>query len=263
MTGIRLSVNLNKVALLRNSRRGGAPGLTEAAETAIAAGAGGITVHPRPDQRHIRPDDVLALAELLRSRYPEVEFNMEGNPSAGPLASYPGFLQLVQLAEPHQCTLVPDSPEQLTSDHGFMLSAMSEAERASLCSIIAGLKESGIRVSLFMDPDPEQVDLVPSLGADRIELYTGPYAKAFDAGKDAASLALFSRAANAAQKAGLGLNAGHDLNQQNLPLFAGLPGLLEVSIGHALICEALYAGLAATVAAYVRILQNPGATPAS
>ncbi len=243
-----LSVNINKVAVLRNSRGGSEPDVGAAAAAAIAAGAGGITVHPRPDQRHVRTGDVLALARLTAGR---VEFNLEGNPFAPPREGYPGFLALVERVRPQQATLVPDGDGQLTSDHGFDL----ERDAGRLRPLVAELKALGTRVSLFMDAGAPALERAADLGADRIELYTGPYAEAFAAGDPGAALALCADTARRAQRAGLGVNAGHDLSQANLGAFlAGVPGVLEVSIGHALIGEALYAGLDATVRAYLRII---------
>ncbi len=250
---IALSVNLNKIALIRNSRDTTNPDVVEHARLCIEAGADGITVHPRPDQRHIRASDCYALAPVL-----DVEFNIEGNPFAGPRISeragvddYPGFMTLVRDTKPAQCTLVPDGDNQLTSDHGFNLKRDGDA----LAPLLAELKGLGIRTSLFMDPDPEQIALAAQVGADRIELYTETYARACAANKDVdAVFARFVRAAEAATEAGLGINAGHDLNLHNLPRFATLPGLLEVSIGHALTVDALRMGLAATVVAYQRAL---------
>lgn len=244
-----LSVNVNKVAVLRNSRGGLEPSVVAAAEAAIVAGAGGITVHPRPDQRHIRPADVLALAAVTRGR---VEFNIEGNPFAPPRAGYPGLEALVAAARPQQVTLVPDGDGQLTSDHGFDLAR--DAER--LPPLIATFKRLGARVSLFMDAGTPHLAAAARLGVDRIELYTGPYAEAFARG-DADAAAACARSAREAQALGLGVNAGHDLSQANLRAFLrAVPGVLEVSIGHALIGEALYAGLDATVRAYLRILAD-------
>jgi pyridoxine 5-phosphate synthase len=243
-----LSVNVNKVAVLRNSRGGTEPSVLAAAEAAIAAGAGGITVHPRPDQRHIRPDDVLALAGLVAGR---VEYNLEGNPFAPPRPGYPGFLALVAAVRPQQATLVPDGDGQLTSDHGFDLSR--DAER--LRPLVAELKALGVRVSLFMDAGAAGLDLAVAMGVDRIELYTGPYAEAHAAGDASAALALCARTAREAAALGLGVNAGHDLSQANLGDFlSGVPGVQEVSIGHALFSEALHAGLAPTVRAYLAII---------
>lgn len=243
-----LSVNVNKVAVLRNSRGGSEPSVMAAAEAAIAAGAGGITVHPRPDQRHIRPDDVLALAGLVAGR---VEFNIEGNPFAPARPGYPGFLALVAAARPQQATLVPDGDGQLTSDHGFDL--LRDADR--LAPLVAELKALGVRVSLFMDAGATGLERAAAIGVDRIELYTGPYAEAHAAGDASAALALCARTAREAATLGLGVNAGHDLSLANLGDFLrGVPGVLEVSIGHALFSEALHAGLSSTVRAYLTII---------
>lgn len=244
-----LSVNVNKVAVLRNSRGGTEPSVLAAARAAIEAGAGGITVHPRPDLRHIRPDDVQALAAEVAGR---VEFNIEGNPFAPPRAGYPGFLALVAGARPRQATLVPDGDGQLTSDHGFDLAR--DADR--LAPLVAELRLLGVRVSLFMDAGAAGLGLAADMGVDRIELYTGPYAEAHAAGDAREALALCAHTAREAQALGLGVNAGHDLSQENLGDFLrGVPGVLEVSIGHALIGEALHAGLAPTVRAYLDIIQ--------
>lgn len=244
-----LSVNLNKIAVLRNSRGGGQPDLATAAETCIAAGCGGITVHPRPDRRHITAEDVAMLAQLTRGR---VEFNIEGNPFAPPRAGYPGFLGLVRSARPAQATLVPDSDGQLTSDHGFDL----VRDVARLAPLVAELNSLGCRVSLFVDAGTrEGLDAARAIGVARVELYTGPYAHAFAVGDAAVALQRCVDTASRAQAAGLGVNAGHDLNQRNLGAFcAAIPGLAEVSIGHALISEALYAGLAPTVRSYLSAL---------
>ncbi len=254
---IALSVNLNKMALLRNSRDGDRPSVVDAAHQAIAQGALGITVHPRPDQRHIRPDDVYALAELLTKDYPHIEFNIEGNPFAGATpAGYPGFRHLVEVTKPHQVTLVPDSDEQLTSDHGWDLAA----PQPELQTQIDAYAAMGCRVSLFMDPVVEQMAAASAIGAHRIEFYTGPYAETYwahgpDAPQTQQCFAEFCHAAEAAAVAGLGINAGHDLDQENLPLFATLPGLQEVSIGHAIMCESLQDGFAPTINRYVEILK--------
>jgi pyridoxine 5-phosphate synthase len=246
-----LSVNVNKIAVLRNSRGGHAPDIVRAARTCLDAGAHGITVHPRPDARHVRADDVLALAALCRAR--GVEFNLEGNPFAPPRAGYPGFAALCAQARPAQATLVPDADAQLTSDHGFDFARDGERLRPH----IAALKALGCRVSLFVNAGDPAVAQAAAVGADRVELYTGPYADAGGAGSAAAALAACVATARQAQAAGLGVNAGHDLNQHNLRAFlASVPQVLEVSIGHALIDEALYAGLDATVRAYVVILQS-------
>ncbi|WP_140909646.1 pyridoxine 5'-phosphate synthase [Cognatiluteimonas lumbrici] len=243
-----LSVNVNKVAVLRNSRGGQAPDVVRAARTCLDAGAHGITVHPRPDARHIRADDVLALAALCREY--GVEFNLEGNPFAPPREGYPGFHALCAQALPAQATLVPDGDGQLTSDHGFDFAA----DGARLRPHVAALKALGCRVSVFVDPGDPGVAEAAAVGADRVELYTGPFAEAFAAGAPDPAAAC-AESARLAQAAGLGVNAGHDLSQANLGAFlAAVPGVLEVSIGHAVIDEALYAGLDATVRAYLRIL---------
>lgn len=246
---IALSVNLNKIALIRNSRDTTNPSVTEHATMCIAAGADGITVHPRPDQRHIRAQDCHDLAAML-----EVEFNIEGNPFTGPrhseragVGDYPGFMTLVREIRPAQCTLVPDTDGQLTSDHGFDL--RRDGDRVA--PLVAELKSLGIRTSLFMDPEPEQIRLAAQTGTDRIELYTESYARAFRTGANLdAVFQQFVTAAEVAADEGLGLNAGHDLDLHNLPRFATVPGLLEVSIGHALTVDAIRMGLATAVAAY-------------
>jgi pyridoxine 5-phosphate synthase len=236
----QLSVNLNKVALLRNTRTVGIPSVARAATLALEAGAHGITVHPRPDARHIRAADVDELARLLRG-WPAAEFNIEGNPDHG-------LLDFVEQARPHQCTFVPDSPAAATSDHGYNLPADAERLRVQ----IKRAKALGARVSLFMDPAPELMSQVAALGADRVELYTEPYARAFGSSRQAAELARYRAAALAALREGLGVNAGHDLNLLNLtPLLREVPGIAEVSIGHALIADALEFGLAATVGKYL------------
>ena len=244
-----LSVNVNKIAVLRNSRGGHAPDVVRAARTCLDAGAHGITVHPRPDARHIRSDDVLALAALCRQY--GVEFNLEGNPYAPPRAGYPGFHALCAQARPAQATLVPDGDAQLTSDHGFDFARDGDNLRPH----IAALKVLGCRVSLFVDAGDVQIEQAAALGADRIELYTGPFVDAFAAGNADTALVACADSARRAQAVGLGVNAGHDLSQDNLAAFlAAVPDVLEVSIGHALIDDALYAGLAATVRGYLRIL---------
>lgn len=257
---IELSVNVNKIALLRNSRGGNVPDVLQAARVAIQHGAYGITVHPRPDQRHILPDDVYALASMLRRDYPGIEFNIEGNPLAPANDhGYPGFAEMVRRALPDQCTLVPDGDDQLTSDHGWDMSR--DAQR--LVPIIEDLKRQHgtMRVCLFMDAAAgKSMSAVRACGADRIELYTGPFAAAVaslaNGESPDAALAPYAAATAAAQAAGLGVNAGHDLNVTNLPIFARIPGIAEVSIGHALIDDALDAGLATAVARYVAVLRN-------
>ena len=249
---IALSINLNKIALLRNSRPGNFPNVVEHGKMCLDAGAQGLTVHPRPDQRHIRPHDVYDLAALVK-RYAGCEFNIEGNPFAPPLEDYPGLLALVQATQPQQVTLVPDSQKQLTSDHGFDL--FQDGDR--LAPIIEQLHGFGARVSLFMDPDIEQIGLAKEVGADRIELYTGPFADAY-AAKSSRLDGLYQRyvdAALAATDLSLGVNAGHDLNLHNLQLFNQLPNLAEVSIGHALTVDALNLGLAIAVTEYLKLCQ--------
>jgi pyridoxine 5-phosphate synthase len=244
----RLSVNLNKIALLRNSRESGLPSVTRAASVSLAAGAGGITVHPRPDQRHIRPADVVDLSRLLEG-YPQAEFNIEGNP-------FHNLMAIALDARPDQCTLVPDEAGALTSSHGWSLPTRSR----ELEPVIRTLKDAGIRVSLFMDPLPASMRLARDLGADRVELYTESYARAPD---DPALLARFVESAQAAREAGLGVNAGHDLNLANVGRFvAAAAPIDEVSIGHALVGDALEMGLDAAVRAYVRALDTTGAAPA-
>ncbi len=247
----KLSVNLNRVALLRNSRDVGIPNLKEAAAICVDAGADGITVHPRPDLRHIRPDDVYMLAEML-----ELEFNVEGNPFAEASGGFPGFLSLVKDVKPTQVTLVPDAPDQATSDHGWDL----EQDGARLRPLIAELRALNIRVSLFMDADADHMYLAKELGADRIELYTGPYAEVYGHDRLDVELEAYQLAAIAARRAGLGVNAGHDLNLDNLPtLLRAVGPVAEVSIGHALIADALKFGLAETVRKYQRTLANASA----
>lgn len=248
---MRLSVNLNKVALVRNSRGGNVPSVVDAAKVVLAAGAQGITVHPRPDQRHIGPADVFDLAGLLKE-YPDIEFNIEGNPFAGPRENgYPGFDALIEQTRPHQATLVPDSDNQLTSDHGFDLSH----DNSALIAKIQHYQAAGARVSLFMDPNPQQIARVPATGADRIELYTGPFAETVarygvNHERSQASFYSYREAARQAEELGLGVNAGHDLDLENLPLFSRITQVAEVSIGHALIATALDRGLSAAVRAF-------------
>lgn len=236
----KLSVNINKIALLRNTRNLEVPNVIRSAEISIKAGANGITVHPRPDQRHIRPYDVYALAELL-TNHPAIEFNIEGNPFEG------DYMELVRKVKPNQATLVPDTPHAFTSDHGWNITENKER----LIPIIQQLKDIGIRVSLFMDPDSEQIQQVPETKADRVELYTESYASDFNTAKEEKTFAKFKQSAQTATEIGLGVNAGHDLNLQNLPKFCTIPNIAEVSIGHALIADALEMGLSNTVKAYL------------
>jgi pyridoxine 5-phosphate synthase len=251
-----LSININKIALVRNSRAGNYPDLIEHARAILAAGADGITVHPRPDQRHVRASDCAPLKALCDEF--GVEFNIEGNPFAPAVKStrsdvgdYPGFMEIIRALRPAQATLVPDGDAQLTSDHGFDLTR--DGDR--LTPLLAELKALGVRSSLFMDPIPAQIELAKKIGADRIELYTGPYAASFpqqktDAQNAQTVLKPYADAAALCQRIGLGLNAGHDLNLHNLANFATVPALLEVSIGHAFTVDAWQYGLVDTVARY-------------
>ena len=242
-TKTALSVNLNKVALVRNTRHLGIPSVTRAATLCLEAGAAGITVHPRPDARHIRSDDVFDLAVLLKA-WPDREFNIEGNP-------FHNLMDFVRQVRPHQVTFVPDSEGQFTSDHGWNLA--QDADR--LRPVIAQAHAWGVRVSLFMDADPQAMAAAKALGADRVELYTEPYAAAWGTTQQAAQLARFAEAARAALQAGLGVNAGHDLNRDNLTAFIKtVPGVSEVSIGHALIADALELGYTATIQDYLRCI---------
>jgi pyridoxine 5-phosphate synthase len=239
----KLSVNVNKIALLRNSRTIGIPSVIHLSRLALEAGAHGITVHPRPDGRHIRPQDVHDLYALLGTRA-GAEFNIEGNP-------FHEMLPLVRAVRPDQCTLVPDDPGAFTSDHGWDL----RRDAARLAPVVAELKALGARVSLFMDPVPEAMALARELGADRIELYTEPYARAFGSASEQQELARYAAAAHAATDAGLGINAGHDLNRANLAVFLrAIPGVAEVSIGHALISDALEFGMGRTVELYLEAI---------
>lgn len=235
----RLSVNINKVALIRNARGEHLPDLVQFAKDCEAYGAEGITVHPRPDERHIRYDDIPKLKEIVTT-----EFNIEGNPTER-------FMKLVLDNTPDQCTLVPDDPNALTSDHGWD----TIKNEAFLTKVIDQLHEKGIRVSIFIDPVFELIEGAKKVGADRIEFYTGPYAAQFNKDKQKA-IAPFSKAADFAKDIGLGINAGHDLNLDNLAYFnQNMSGLLEVSIGHALICDALYYGISNTLQMYLQQLK--------
>ena len=245
-----LSVNVNKVALLRNTRSIGIPSVLRAATVCLEAGAHGITVHPRPDQRHIRTADVHELAELM-TQWPAAEYNIEGNP-------FHNLMDFVRALRPHQCTFVPDTVDQPTSDHGWQLP--QDAER--LAPLIEEARALGVRVSLFMDPLPEAMSAVRALGADRVELYTERYARVFGRPESGAVLARFTETARAAISAGLDVNAGHDLNRDNLtPFLRAVPGVVEVSIGHALVADALELGYRETVLDYLRCL-HAAAAPA-
>lgn len=240
-----LSVNVNKVALLRNTRHLGIPSVTRAATLCLQAGAQGITVHPRPDARHIRAQDVRELHALLKS-WPQAEFNIEGNP-------FHNLMDFVRELKPHQCTFVPDTEGQFTSDHGWDLRA--DAQRVA--PLIAEAKALGVRVSLFMDADPAAMPLASAVGADRVELYTEPYAAAWGTPRQQEVVEQFAAAARAALQAGLDVNAGHDLNRDNLADFLrAVPGVLEVSIGHALVADALELGYAQTVRDYLAAIQR-------
>ncbi len=244
---VKLSVNLNKVALLRNQRDIGVPSVIDAARTVISAGAYGVTVHPRPDERHVRYSDVYELREMLKGS-PEIEFNIEGNPFTGK------YMEIVGEVLPDQATLVPDEPGANTSDHGWDLEKDGERVRP----IVKELKAQGIRVSMFMDPEEKGIEIAKEIGADRVELYTEPYAKAFSSGGNLEDvLGKYVRAGEVAKGLGLGVNAGHDLNLLNLGKFcSALRGVLEVSIGHALIADALEMGLGKAVKEYLQILAD-------
>ena len=243
---IHLSVNVNKIATLRNSRGGSSPSVLDAVGVCLDAGAPGITVHPRADERHIRPADVTEIVALLDRRgvRPAVEFNIEGDPR-------PAFLDLVIAARPDQCTLVPVVPGEVTSQAGW-----SEAAGQGLDAVVARLRRAGIRVSVFVDPEEAPIRWAAAIGAHRIELYTEPFARAFAAGEEAGrtSFATYTAAARLAHSLGLGVNAGHDLDLDNLRLFRTLPHLDEVSIGHALVSHALWVGLDRAVRDYLAVL---------
>ena len=246
-----LSVNLNKIALLRNSREGDNPSVIEFGKLSIDTGCQGLTVHPRPDLRHIRPRDVFDLSSLVNNQRGQVEFNIEGNPFSQSSKNYPGFMALIEQVRPHQATLVPDSEQQLTSDRGFNLILMRE----SLLPIIQQLKQWNIRISLFMEPHIEQIKCAHAIGVDRIELYTGPYAQAYSQQPDKldAIHQRYHRAAITAQELGLKVNAGHDLNLDNLTQFLQIPGIKEVSIGHGLTIDALKIGYRRALRQYLKI----------
>lgn len=253
----KLSVNVNKIAWLRNARDGNRPDLVESARTIIEAGAHGITVHPRPDQRHIRREDVFDLRDLL-TEFKNIEYNIEGNPSSGPNETgYPGFLYLIEKIAPDQCTLVPDSEDQLTSDHGWDLT--HDETFTIVRSHVRHIHDHDVRVSLFIDPVEDQISRAKELGCDRIELYTGPWAElvaehGIDSDGAMQSLQKYERAARHAAKVGLGVNAGHDLNLNNLRRFVRSAPISEVSIGHALIADALELGMGETVRRYLELL---------
>ena len=250
---VRLSVNVNKVATLRNSRGGRVPSVVEAVDVCLSGGAPGITVHPRADRRHVTPEDVREIARALEGRRPHVEYNIEGDPR-------PELLDLVDEVRPDQCTLVPVVPGEITSQAGWRSGPGTER----IPEVVARLRGLGVRVSLFVDAMREPIQWAAASGADRVELYTEPYARAFERGAEAArhSLASYSDAARLAHSLGLGVNAGHDLDLQNLVAFRELPFLDEVSIGHALLSRALLIGLPAVVGEYLAVLA-PAAGPRS
>ncbi len=239
-----LSVNVNLVAQIRNRRNLGYPGVTRAAQLCLEAGAHGITVHPRPDARHIRAGDVHDLSNLLQGDWPQAEFNIEGNP-------FDNLMGFVRELRPHQCTFVPDSPGQATSDHGWNLRADGDRVRP----LIAVAKSLGVRVSLFMDADPDAMALAKELGADRVELYTEPYAASWGQAGQQQQLQQFAAAARAAQAVGLGVNAGHDLSRDNLFYFLrAVPDVIEVSVGHAFVSDALEFGYTETTRQYLQAI---------
>jgi pyridoxine 5-phosphate synthase len=240
---IKLSVNVNKVATLRNSRGGSEPSVIEAVRACIRAGAPGITVHPRSDQRHITPTDVRQVKELL-NEFPSVEYNIEGDPR-------PDLVDMVRRFVPTQCTLVPVHPGEITSQGGWPEGTSTK----ELGAAVESMKKLGVRISLFVDPRPDAVRWAAGMGGDRVELYTEPFARAFEAGRGAESFNEYAAAAEAAHALGLGVNAGHDLNLSNLPLFRKLPHLAEVSIGHALVSHALHVGLEQSVRDYLDALR--------
>jgi pyridoxine 5-phosphate synthase len=243
----KLSVNVNKVATVRNSRGGRVPSVIDAVRTCIDAGAPGITVHPRADERHVTTADVVEIAEELGPLRDRVEFNIEGDPRAD-------LVQLVLRARPHQCTLVPVMPGELTSQNGWP----PGTPPAALAGIVETLRFAGVRVSLFVEPDADAIRWARAVGADRVELYTEPFARAFDRGpaEAAASFARYAAAATVAHEAGLGVNAGHDLDLKNLTMFHALPHLDEVSIGHALVSHALFVGLRRSVLDYLAAVEG-------
>lgn len=248
----RLSVNVNKVATLRNSRGGAVPSVVDAVRVVVAAGAPGITVHPRADQRHITPEDVRAVAAYLAPRRRDVEFNIEGDPR-------PDLLALVHEVVPHQCTLVPVRPGEITSQAGWPPDTPAD----ELGAVVRELRDRGVRVSLFVEAERDAIEWAARMGADRVELYTEPFAKAFKVSAEAAESGFrrYIEAANLAHALGLGVNAGHDLDLDNLSLFRTLPHLDEVSIGHALISHALFVGLDRAVRDYLTAVAGPAGVP--
>lgn len=244
----KLSINLNKFALLRNSRGRDYPNVLQMAERCVAAGAHGITIHPRPDQRHAKYSDAEELSQWAK-QHPHIELNIEGYP-------LPEFLDVVKAAQPHQCTLVPDDPNQLTSDHGWDL----QKDHNLVVPIVQELQAQKIRVSLFMDPEPASMPLAKKIGAHRIELYTESYAQAFGTPSQEAVRAKYQKTAAKAQELGLEVNAGHDLSLENLGYFLQIPEILEVSIGHALVVESFDEGLEATIQKYLQIIEDVGSS---
>jgi pyridoxine 5-phosphate synthase len=244
---IRLSVNVNKIATVRNSRGGSVPSVVAAAEVCVAAGAPGITVHPRPDARHITFADVYDLSAMLKPSRPKVEFNIEGDPR-------PDLLALVREVRPEQCTLVPVRPGEITSQAGWPIDTPADEMRA----VVSDLRDRGVRVSLFVDPEFDAVDWAAEMGADRVELYTEPFARAAEKGGEvlARSLERYVAAAGRAADRGLGVNAGHDLDLDNLPIFRRVPHLAEVSIGHAIVSRAIFVGLDRAVREYLAVLEG-------
>ena len=242
---VRLSVNVNKVATIRNSRGGAAPSVLDAVDVCVAAGSPGITVHPRADRRHITPEDVRAIARRLAQTAPGVEFNIEGDPR-------PDLLDLVDEVGPSQCTLVPVAPGEITSQAGWRPGPAADG----LPNVIERLHARGVRVSMFVDAAPDPVRWAASIGADRIELYTEPFARAFESGSDAGlqSFKEYAAMSTLAHSLGLGVNAGHDLDLDNLGVFRDLPHLDEVSIGHAIISRAVFVGLSTVVREYLDVL---------
>ena len=244
----KLSVNINKIALIRNSRKGNNPSLEFFSKKIIESGAHGITVHPRPDLRHIRPDDLSDISLITKEL--DVEFNIEGNPYEERLGDYPGFLNLIDAVKPSQCTLVPDDSNQLTSDHGWNI----HSEQNKLKDVLTYLKQNNIRSSVFIDPDISQFDAAKDIGVDRIEIYTGPFAEAFEK-NDENTLATYREAIEYANDINIEVNAGHDLNLKNLATLLSYGDIKEVSIGHALISESLIHGIENTIQKYTKIIQ--------